>query len=391
MERVIKFKNVDISSQGVISCEVIKEETNIFQISLPYSFTPKSDLLASAFCAIAGREFDRIEIELPVGKDLLKRLESHTQAKIISGSGADIRRRKGTATALNFSGGFDSLAASNLLPNAHLISLDFGGRFSRERDYFEEYDPFIFETNLTNLGLNRHSWQFMSIGTILLRDELNLGYYSFGSIMAGSLPRLLESSVDQSRSGVATANDLGMVMRNPVAGISEVAALSLVASTSPEELVRVLKSVALPKEEKYLRKHQMLSAVGKLRNLPVALPEISIAKPRRYWGGNFATDLSSMFVAKILGPEVVGESYLGGIPSEVTSLIEDLSLNFMTRFNPHAYGGVQREVISEWYKEFSLRGIQPFERNDWEEAALVVRALRSEPGGQGLETVMEKN
>ncbi|MGP5155034.1 hypothetical protein [Glutamicibacter ardleyensis] len=375
MSKIIKFKNIDISANGVITCEVIRDESSVFHISLPYSYTPHVDLLASSFCAIAGRGFDRIELDLPVGEGLHKRLEFNSQTNIVCRTGTDNRRRQGSATALNFSGGFDSLAARYLLPNAHLISLDFGGRFSRERDYFEKYNPYIFETNLTSLGLNRHSWQFMSIGSILLRDELDLGHYAFGSIMAGSLSSLLVGPADQSQAGVANANDLGMSMCNPVAGISEVAALSLVASSSPHELLKVLKSVALPKEEKYLRKYQMLNAVAKLHDLPVGLPEPPSLKPRMRWGENFATDLSSMFVAKVLGTDAIGGSYIEGIPLKSVHLIDNISLEFMTRFNPHAYGGIEHEKLSNWYKTLLSAGIHPFERKDWNEASLVVQAL----------------
>ena len=377
MSKIIQFKNIDISSQGVISCDVVREEVEQLHIRLPYSYRPSEDLIGSSFCAIAGRAFDRIEIDLPLGENLQANLARRSQATIVSRTGADVRRARGSSAALNFSGGFDSLAARKLVPDANLISLDFGGRFSRERKYFEKYSPLIFETNLATIGLNRHSWQFMALGSILLRDELDLGSYSFGSIMAGSLSRLLDRPLDQSASGVAIANDLGMNLRNPVAGISEIAALSLVVASAPEELVSVLHSVALPKEEKFLRKHQMLNAVSKLHDLPLALPILPNMQARLRWGDSFATDLSSMFVAKILGVDEVNDTYIGGIPTKFLSLIEDLSMNFMTRFNPHAYHGLNDDIVSNWYSELILSGVQPFERKDWEEASIIAHELSS--------------
>src|SRR5699024_6541660 len=106
---------------------------------------------------------------------------------------------------LNFSGGFDSMAALALEPNAHLVSLDFGGRFSRERQFFEKFQPNIIETNLVDLKLNRYSWTFMGIGALLFRDELNISSYAFGSIMAGSATQLVNHPIDQQKQGLPPA------------------------------------------------------------------------------------------------------------------------------------------------------------------------------------------
>lgn len=377
MKKTISFKNIDRSEQGVISCEVTRETTEEFKVTLPYSFTPKVDLIAYMFAALSGKEFEVIEIDLPLGSKCIESISHHCGAQVVSTTGIDVRRRFGRESALNFSGGFDSLAAYSLLPDANLISLDFGGRFSRERLYFEKYNPLIFETNLTSIGLNRHSWQFMGIGSILLRDELGLGSYSFGSIMAGSLPRLLHGPLDQSTGGIGVANDLGMRLQNPVAGISEVAALSLVMSSAPHELIDVLHSVALPREDKFLRKHQMLRAVAARKNFPVSLPELPSGKARLHWGQNFATDLSSLFVAKQLGVEVVATSYIDGIPENVVEVISEISLDFLMRFNPHAYEGVTSRRVSQWYAHFTKNGVYPFDRKDWEEVSQVIKLLNT--------------
>src|SRR5699024_11889081 len=100
----------------------------------------------------------------------------------------------------------------------------------------------------------------MGIGSLLMRDELQLGAYSFGSIMAGTARRLAEIPIDQRQSGLGPAEYFGMRVANPVAGLSEIASMKLVALTRPDLLGDILKSVALPQEEKYVRKFQMLSA-----------------------------------------------------------------------------------------------------------------------------------
>lgn len=377
MTKVVKFENIDVSGNGIITCEVSRETTGLLEIKLPYSFRISPDLLAFAFATLAGKDFSEIYIDLPLGPSCVESISERCEAKVYCSPGTDLRRRTGRSLALNFSGGFDSLAAHELLPGANLISLDFGGRFSRERNYFEKYDPLIFETNLTTLGLNRHSWQFMGIGSILLRDELDLKAYSFGSIMAGSLPRLLKGPLDQSNGGLGYSTDLGMILNNPVAGISEVAALSLVMASKPQELLEVLQSVALPTEDKFLRKYQMLHAVAALNNFPVSLPSPPVRTAHMTWGQNFATDLSSLFVAKQLGIETVASTYVGGIPDSAIKFLNESNLDFMMRFNPHAYAGVESEITSRWYAQLTQRDISPFEKKDWEEATRVLALLQS--------------
>lgn len=378
MENKISFKNIDVSTGGTIRCNVTRDATDELYIELPYSYRPSDDLIVAALASLCGTSFDLIEIDLPIGPAQKQALESLTRAKIISKSGNDLRRKPGQRNALNFSGGFDSLAAKAVLGDVDLISLDFGGRFSRERIFFERFNPLVFKTNLTDLKLNSYSWQFMGIGSILLRDELDLEYYSFGSILAGSFPRLFTGPVDQSKFGVGSANALGMRQSNPVAGLTEIATLSIAAKTFPMLMVDALMSVALPGEDKFMRKHQMIQAVSTSLEYPLKFPEIDLGKPRLRWGDSFATDLSSLYVMDVMGVDYVDSSYLGGVPERVASGLQDVDLSFMMRFNPQAYEGVDRSLLGDWYKSFIELGIEPYGRQDWHEAAKAMKLLRDE-------------
>lgn len=373
----IIFRDIDISVDGWIRCEVVRDATEQFWIKLPYDFRPSPDLVAVLLATIAGRAFQKIAMDIPIGPMLKGHLESHTRAEIKSTEGVDTVRRPGTNTALNFSGGFDSLAARIIAPNSHLVSLDFGGRFSRERDFFDNFSPFSFATNLVDLKLNRYSWEFMGLGSILMRDELDLKHYSFGSILAGSLDRLLDSPLDQNSIGLRAASTLGMSCRNPVSGISEVAALGMVIQDMPLLVQDALKSVALPAEEKFTRKHQMILAFCATAGIP-ALVEPALETPaRRPWGTSFATDLSSLYVMKALGSDFVSDSYREGIPPEVISELPSLELGFLHRVNPHAYAGVEPSTLSTWHRSFTERGMLPYERSDWGHAVRASNLLKA--------------
>lgn len=377
MIKKISFTDIDVSADGWIRCNVTKDDgTEQLRIELPYSFKPATDLIASAYASICGSEFDEVQIDLPVGPRQSKLLEDRLRAKVCFRPGTDIRHRPGTEQGLSFSGGFDSLAAREVSPSAHLISLDFGGRFYREGEFFRQFSPLTFRTNLVSLRLNRYSWEFMGIGAMLMRDELGLGTYSFGSIMAGSLPKLFTRAVDQNTNAPVAANALGMKIANPVAGLTEIASLKLVAKNHPELIPQALESLAEPTDDKFVRKHQMVEAVCQEMGLNVTLPPRPSGGQGLAWGTSFATDLSSLYVAKILGADYVSKSYRGGIGDEIFEQLSKIDLGFMDRFNPHAYDGIDPDMLSGWYGRLVMDGVLPFGREDWFEAAKVMKLLR---------------
>lgn len=378
MSNRIAFTDIDVSKDGYLRCNVNRESSKELWIELPYSFKPEPDLIAAAYAALCGTAFDDIEIDLPLGSGLADVIERSCQASLTYRPGKDIRRKLGQAQALNFSGGFDSLAAKEIMPDAHLVSLDFGGRFSREVEFFSRFRPLTFRTNLVDLGLNKYSWTFMGIGSVLLTDELDLRSYGFGSIQAGSLPRLFTQPLDQHKLGLAGANSLGLVVENPVAGISEIGAIQIAATNSPTLVLDILRSVALPNEDKFQRKYQMLEVVNKDLNLNFYLTEEPKITKLPKWGDSFARDLASLAVARKLGVEAISRSYKNGIPSTVSEKLNDLSLTFMERFNPHAYGGVRKDILADWYSRLIKNGIQPYTRQDWIDAATAMKLLRGQ-------------
>lgn len=372
MDQRISFRNVDIGADGYIRCGVVRggEEEEFF-IRLPFSYRPRHDLVAAALMAVCGKSFKEIHLDLPVGPLQLHGFEETSQASVTARPGVDVWRRPGTQTALNFSGGFDSFAAQVMLPDAQLVALDFGGKFSRERQFYQRFQPFTFETNLVDLGLNRYAWTFMGIGSLLLRDELDLGWYSFGSIQAASTEQLLEP-FDQWRGRVPAADHLNMRISNPVAGVTEIGTMMMVVRNYPHLVHDILRSVALPAEEKFLRKFQMLEAIGQELGYSLALPQVKMRKQGLAWEYSMATDLSSLYVMKALGTDRVAASYPEGLPQYVVDAVPSLDLDFQLRVNPHAYLGVEPDRLADWLAVLAQNEILPYHRKDWD---AVVRVL----------------
>ena len=273
MPRAIAFTAVDVSDEGVITCAVHRHgEAQELWFRLPYAFTPAPDLIAAVYAGLCGEVFDEVQIDLPIGPRLSAAMEKMTGARVEHAPSTDLSREPGTAQALNFSGGFDSLAARLIMPEAHLVSLDFGGRFARERPVYSRFPTHIVETNLVDLGLNLHGTEaFMSSAGILLRDELDLAVLGSGDIQASSLPAAFTGPVPQRTTPVAEV--LGLGPASPVAGVSEAGTMLVCARRRPELLLDVLASVAHRGEVKYHRKRLLLEAVARRAGLDLALPD----------------------------------------------------------------------------------------------------------------------
>jgi hypothetical protein len=379
MVKTISFTDIDVSADGWLRATVTRETQEALWIELPYSFFPSHDLIASMLASLCGRSFEEIHIDLPIGAELADAIKTMTLSELKHRPGSDIRRPRGTKQALNFSGGFDSLAAFQIIPNASLVSLDFGGMFSRERNFFERFDPLIFRTNLVELGLNSYSWWFMGLGSILLRDELDLFSYSFGMIQAGNIGRFYSKPSIQTAGGIPAANAVGMTVANPVAGVSEIGAIQIVAQNRPDLVLDILQSVAHPGEEKYLRKYQMLEAVSEGMRLPIRLPPPAKPKQKAHWGVSLPNDLSALFIMKTLGADYVSQSYADRVPEEVIAALSNINLTFMERFNPHAYHGVSNDMLGKWYNALATNGIRPYDRADWSDMAAVIEMLDGIP------------
>lgn len=156
-----------------------------------------------------------------------------------------------------------------------------------------------------------------------------------------------------------------MSMQNPVAGITELASMAMVLKNFPELVPDILLSVALPAEEKYLRKHQMVLALSKLLGLDIKTPDVKIREKGLDWGYSFATDFSTLFVLKQLGSDVVEPTYPNGLPEKLKASLSDLDLDFMMKVNPHAYNSVPDALLGSWYQIFLDNGLRPYESKDW--------------------------
>ena len=347
-----------------------ESRSSSLRFSLPQDWELDRDLVALALTTLLGTKYSTVELSDEISGETRRIGEQLTHANWIApespASFAHVNEgRRGLA--LNFSGGFDSLAALALLPrDTNLISLDFGGPFSREREFFQDFPTYSISTNFRDLGFALNTWAFMGIGSILLRDYLNLANYSFGAILEASAWHF-NPATTSGRLKQPWYNSAHLEVFNPVIGMTEVGTAMIIVRHRPELALRSLASVASAGSLKHTRKLLLLHAARTLFPTPITLDDIDTERsPLGKFGDNFANDFLSFYLHRKLG-EKYSRLLVGEIPTEILGKISRLSLRFYERINTNFYSGMPSELTARALAEAALAGCTPYTYTDWQE------------------------
>lgn len=338
--------------------------------------TPRNDLIAVACSTLCGRDFREIEFDLPLSYKVVEGMGEFTGARITAPAETERERRfriksefarsHSNSVILNYSGGFDSLAMAHAVPEGtHLVAVNWGGDFVRERVMFERANPETVTTNVRQLGYDRHSHSFMGIGAILYADHLNARYAAYGSV--------LDSLTDYWREG-AKGSDInwpfnlaGLGYAGFATGLTEVATTRLVRHFAPDEIAESVESLSAPGTEKHFRKCVLLEADAKLHPWqPYGIDCVQPPMFRGRFGESFLTDVLALYVFKHLGRERA-EQMVSGIPDEATALASRLDLTFMERLNPQFLWTIPEEHRAGYIAKLATAGIIPYADRDAEE------------------------
>ncbi|MEX5308884.1 hypothetical protein [Kocuria sp. CPCC 205297] len=336
------------------------------------------DRVAIALSTLCGRAYEQVHFDLPLQRETRDRLVAFTQAEVTCHSHptADGCTAQSGAV-LNFSGGFDSLAALALMPeDTHLVSLDFGGRFSRERAYYQRFEPTIISTNLTETPLRANSWSFMGIGAILTAAHHHARYMTFGSILEAGVDNMRTTPVSTTSGTFPPFAAAGYTNAPYVAGLTEIGTVIALAHYMPEQIPASLTSLASPGEEKLYRKYLLTKVVANRLDTPAtAAPEIQApGAPHYQWGQNFATDFLSLYVAKHAGPDA-RDTMVSDTPPEVDAAVADLTLTFFEKANTTVYQAMPTPLLGGLVEKLTDAGIGLYTESDWDEYRAVRQLL----------------
>lgn len=367
----ISFENIDLLTNGGFRCSVVsskylKEEPD----ELMFEMSPKpdrltSDQIALALSTLCGRAYASIRMDLHVSENCAKTIEAYTQAELtFAGRGVLASRREGREYLLNFSGGFDSLAALSLMPEStRLVSNDWGGNFSREAEFFKRFPTNILKTNAQRLGYCRDSWQFMGLAMILFADHLDIGYSAFGGILEASWQQFLRRP--PKIVSIYPFKGLGIRSMCVVNGLTEVATAMLAVKYYPEIVCESLMSVAGAGSEKLRRRYLFADYANRKFGLKLDFPTTGcpVKFPLKF-GSHLAMDFLSAFMVKQFSYEVASEM-LTDVPHDIVEFAKTHSLRFYERLNTNFLDTIPEEVRPRYFSQLVGAGILPYDEEDW--------------------------
>lgn len=364
---------------GYIACQYKDnvESKNLY-FNLKPAITPCNDLIAIALSTLCGRDkYQSIYFDFSLCQETIDKIADFCHSQVIAKE-IIIQSNKisqKVENVLSFSGGFDSLSAKYLMPdNTKLVSMDFGGKFAREKEFFNQFNTYIVTTNLLETNLKHNSWSFMGIAAILFSDYLGIKYHTFGGILEASPNNLSALPVAAKNITFPPFSAAGMINAPYTIGITEIGTAMILFKYAPELIRSSLDSLAHNGETKKYRKQLITSIVAKRLNISYLFDKFDIPNHKLNFGKSFTDDFLIFYFLKYAGIEATNKIVLN-IPEEVIQLSNELTLNFYERINPNFLENFPSELLPELLKKAAYAKVIPYTKQDWHELGLVTNLL----------------
>ena len=338
------------------------------------------DVIAIALSTLCGTSYGNITIELDVSEQCAKAVEKYTHASVSFSGVTNATHqvvRKGGNIALNFSGGFDSLAAYSLMPKEQtkLVSIDWGGHFFREELFFRRFNPYTLKTNVQRLGYCRDTWTFMGIGMILFARALDVGYGVFGGNLEATINQLMRCPRISSIYHTDPFSFLAIKDVRITQSLTEVGSIMAVMRYCPYNFIDSLKSVAAPGSEKLYRKSVLSYIVNKRFGYGINVPiQNEPLKTAYKFGDNVAIDMLCLYEMKHVGREIAAKT-VSDIPEDAEDFVHGLDLSFYERVNTNFLGSIPSNCLDYYMSQLLKAGILPYDEEDWYEVDEVCKYL----------------
>ena len=322
--------------------------------------------LALALSTLCGKSFDTIRFGFELPDSTREDIARWTESSVEVSGVVEKDSRELSGTVLNFSGGFDSLAAHYLLPENHkLVSLDFGGRFSREKRFFQRFSPLQVQTNIVQTSLRKHSWSFIGMGSLLTLKEFKAKYCTFGSIIEST--GFKRKTAHEKGFTFPPFASAGMQNTPTVQGISEVGTALIIAENSSELIEPSLQSLASPGEEKLFRKWALAKFALEQAGRPVPFGEVQRPSAPHYeFGQRLVIDLTAMMIAS-MGREDIAVQLVGGLSSEIIRDSKAMGFDFMFRADKRMYANYPEELMPALEQGLKRAGLDWYSAKDRED------------------------
>ena len=374
----IYFKNITITPKKIeIICESDDES---LELNEPLIFELSDEILiddnqiALTLATLCGQKYDEIYMDLAINEGVYKDIQNFTNSKIEANNIIHeeyFNFLSEQNMMLGFSGGLDSLAAyclfkeSDLFENVYLTSLDLGGRFSREKEFFKRFRPYTVSSNFVDLKLNRNHWSFMFIPQILFSKHLNAKYIVLSGVLEAGVYGLSEKFTLSPNTHSIPASFLNLENLTFIQGLTEIATTIIVMQTRPELIDLSLKSLANPGEEKRYRKQLMVKLMSEKFNKRVYYEPVSEGMKLK-WGDYFAIDFLCLYFIKNAGLEETSK-IVQEIPEEAINFANSRSLEFYEKYNANFLVKLPEKYRLKYLQRLCQANIYPYNSNDWKE------------------------
>lgn len=364
----ITFKNLELNRKSISVRAEYQDSVDLW-FEFDRDINVSSTQVALAMATLAGAEYDSIAFDFEVDSTAVESIRAATGASIEAVPSEQPRPiTSSTGNLLSFSGGFDSLCAWRLMPEeTHLVSMDFGGWFAREADFFKQFDTLIIRTNARSepshrTSLARNHWTFMAIGAILSAGYFNSHFHSFGQILGESLSRTPKRVPTPT-----VLAELGYVDAGYARGLTEVGTASVILQSDPWHVHNSLKSLSGPADRKIFRKIALSTLVGTKLGISVDIPASDPSKsPNIRMGDDYASSLAALYCISQGAENAISELF-EYIPSSARDLASECSMDFMGKVNWDAYASFPRELREGLWENLYKFGFEPYSERDWEE------------------------
>lgn len=373
------FTDLNIGVRGIDVVAKGEEELALyFRFDREVAVEPTS--VALALATLCGEKYARVQFDFPVASSALDAIRAFTAASVdVQAVVPDPPNSSRGGSLLSFSGGFDSLGARAVMPaDTKLVSMQFGGWFRREHEFFRTFDTLTVQTNCRSVpsqqtSMARNHWSFMAIGALLTSEHFGAKYHTFGSILASSL-----KAGPPSNSTFPLLRAAGYIDARYTAGLTEAATVKILLQESPEVILPSLDSLASKRDRKRMRKYLLVKSLSKrFGALGVTLPNIHDEfQGQVEFGSDYATTLVGLYLISREGPEFV-RGLFDAVPRDAIKLASSLSMDFMERFNADYYESFPAELMPDLGARLAHLNMRPYSQSDWREVEAVKEYMAS--------------
>lgn len=372
-QATIKFRNLEINPVRV---EVdVEYEAGTFRLFYEFDrrVPTSSTLVALALSTLCGTRFDRVSFDFEVEESALETIRGFTRAVVQAIGTSDSRRQTYRGgNVLSFSGGFDSMAALALMPDdTHLVSIDFGGWFTREADFFARFEPLTVSTNIRRVpdqrtALARNHWTFMTTGAILAHDYFAAEYHTFGTILGGTFA---QSMPGERR--VPLLDAAGYKDAPYTNGITEVGTAKILLKARPDLVTDSIASLAGKGDRKRFLKIALTTLMNERLGGRADIPALPEEWDRKIpFNDSYTTSLGALYFFACDRAEFI-EPLFSEIPEDAVEFARTHDFSFMEKVNLDHSAHLPAELWADFQVKLDSFGIRPYSEKDWEEVKAV--------------------